>query len=211
MEAKSHGSLRPGHIFLGAAARGAAEPLEPDIMDNFDGNYFQGHGAHMTLMVFVQGPWRRRSPESCNRRAERARKRKADRKGGGTKGNGNRKGYGDPRVGKSGWKGSSAVAGKPASSSSASHKGYGGYTGNEQYSQAFDGDNWEASPQAQPSGMYVDPPNRVWHDKAKNQTSYHWGFDPSNQQHRDYPKRDPYKLTRPDYTPPNPWAEMGGI
>ena len=74
------------------------KPLEPDIMDNWDDNYFQGHGAHMTLMVFVQGPPRRRSQEGWSRRAERSRKRKADRKGEGTKGNGSQKGYRDPYI-----------------------------------------------------------------------------------------------------------------
>ena len=123
----------------------------------------------------------------------------------------NPKGYENPCVGKSGDKGSSVVAGKPASSSSASHIGYGGYPGNEQDSQAFDGDTWDASHQAKPSGMGGDKPNWVWHDKAKNQKHYHFGFDPSNPEHQQHPKRNPYSPTRTGNSPTNPWpwANMG--
>ena len=139
-------------------------------------------------------------------RAEKAKKRKADRKGGRTQGNENRKRYGNPRVGKSGWKGSSAVAGKPASSSSASHKGYGGYKGSKQYSRPFCGDQWEDYP----SAWYDDPPNQVWYNRTKNETWYHWGYDPSNPYHQAFPKRDAYASTRPAFIPPSPWADMGG-
>ena len=175
------------------------KPLEPDIQDNWEHNYFQGHGAHMTLMVFVQGTRGRRSPEAISRRADNRRQRKADKKGGETRGNGSQQGYGGPRVGKSGGKGSSAVAGKTASSSSASHKGKGWYTGYDHDVNTFDGDKWEASHQAQPSGVCVN-----------GQTHQHYGYDPSNQAHRNAPKRDPYEHTRGDSSLTNPWAGFGG-
>ena len=145
------------------------KPLDPDLANNYDIGWFFGHGAHMPIAVFVQSQARRRSLEKYLGRAEKNRKGKAERKGEKSQGKGNQKGYGDPRASKSGWKGSSAVAENPASSSSASHIGYGGYPGNEQDSQAFDGGTWDASHQAKPSGMGGDKPYQVWHDKAKNQ------------------------------------------
>ena len=100
------------------------------------------------------------------------------------------------------------VAEKPASSSSASHIGYGGYPGNEQDSQAFDGYTWDASHQAKPSGMGGDKPYRVWHDKAKNQSFYQYGYDSSNPQHQQHPKRNPYNPTGTGNSLPNPWEKM---
>ena len=123
----------------------------------------------MPIAVFVQSQGRRRSQEGHKGRIERYKKKIAEKNGERSQGKENRNVSGDPRVSKSGWKDSSAVAEKPAFSSSASHIGYGGYPGNEQDSQAFDGYTWDALYQAKPSGMGGDKPYRVWHDKAKNQ------------------------------------------
>ncbi len=44
------------------------KPLDADKADNYDNNVFQGHGAHMPLLVFVQWKGKLRSPAAWQER-----------------------------------------------------------------------------------------------------------------------------------------------
>ena len=57
------------------------KPLDADLVDNYDKNFLFDHGAHMTLMVFLQdGGGRRRSESAYKRRAVRRQERANEKK-----------------------------------------------------------------------------------------------------------------------------------
>ena len=172
------------------------KPLDPGLADR--GGCFLGRGAHMPLCVFIQqnenvqrgkDQWQTRSVKigeyfvGQNYKAPEAQ--------------GNLKGRRGPRVGNTSGKGTSAVAGAHASSSSGCQKGNRRKTRTKVYFQGHYGDMWHSTNQAQPSGSSGDPATRTYYDTRAHETNLHRRYDGGNPEHRNIKKANADGMFKP--------------